>query len=141
MKSTSLHHLFHQALACLKDDKSLLIVSFFRSSLSTLCLHSQHGRLLYNTLRKCVRLPTTVMSKSVKIAAGRGRRRLGPQPQQHKYKAEKREHALSCSTLLPAASARQLHHLCRARAGQHEGQEPWRKGLDSLPWRARKSCS
>lgn len=72
MKSTSTHRLFHQAFAvrtpvlppsypslpnsltCLKDDKSLLFVPFFRSSLSTLCLHPQHGRLLCYTLVRCV---------------------------------------------------------------------------------------
>lgn len=42
------------SLTCLKDDKSLLFVSFFRSSPSTRCLHPQHGRLLCFTLIQCV---------------------------------------------------------------------------------------
>lgn len=71
-------------------------------------------------------LPTMVMSKSVKTPAGRGRRRIVPQPQQHKSKTEKQgAHTLM---LLPPSCS-----LCQAVTPPWKSQSqaagrPWNRG-------------
>lgn len=115
-----LHYRFlPNSLASLQGQKSLLIGYFFRSFLSTLCLHPQHRGAV-------------VLSQGNVVPACDGHVKISEDskvtddsfsllPNNRNLQQRKGEHTYSCLTLLHLQPLPGCYHLGRARAGQQEG--------------------